>query len=117
MPNSEARDRVLTVLKGGIPDRVPIYELTINPGVIQGIVPGMNYFDFIDWADYDAVGPNVTWDGLGRTKWVDEGKKVFLDRWGVVRRFLDDVIPVPIEGPIKSAADLDRKSTRLNSSH
>lgn len=99
-------ERIKKVLAGEIPDRVPFYELTINPRVIDAMIPGMSYYDFIDYWDYDAVGPNVTWDGLGRVKWLDEAKQVFLDRWGVVRQFTSDVIPVPIEGPIKSPSDL-----------
>jgi uroporphyrinogen decarboxylase len=106
MQGTESYDRIMTVLRGGIPDRVPMYELTINPGVIHGLEPGMDYFDFVEHAGYDAVGPNATWDSLGRVRWIDEPKRVFIDRWGVVRRLMEDVIPVPIEGPIKSAADL-----------
>ncbi|TFH38898.1 MAG: hypothetical protein E4G96_09785 [Chrysiogenales bacterium] len=101
-----ALQRITAVFQGEIPDRVPSYELTINPGVIDRLNPGMSYYDFIEYHDYDAVGPNVTWDGLGLVKWLDEAKKVFIDRWGVVRRFTTDVIPVPLEGPIKSAKDL-----------
>jgi len=108
MQRMSSLERIERVLRGGLPDRVPIYELTINPGVIDRIMPGMSYYEFIDYADYDAVGPNATWDGLGRVKWLDEAMRVFIDRWGVVRRFTTDVIPVPIEGPIRSAADLAR---------
>ena len=99
-------ERIKTVLDGGIPDRVPYYELTINPKVIDSINPGMNYFDFVDYWDIDAVGPNMTWDALGRVKWIDESKQIFIDRWGVTRRFLNDVLPVPIDWPIKEPADL-----------
>ncbi|MBP7494011.1 MAG: hypothetical protein KA771_00815 [Spirochaetales bacterium] len=106
MTEWNSKKRVEAVLKGEIPDRVPMYELTINPSVVDRLNPGMSYYDFIEYYDYDAVGPNVTWDGLGRVKWIDEEKQVFLDRWGVVRRFTTDVIPVPLEGPIKSARDL-----------
>lgn len=101
-------ERMKKVLDGELPDRVPMYELTINPAVIDRLVPGMGYYDFIDCMDYDAVGPNLTWDALGRVRWLDESKRVFVDRWGVVRQFAADVIPVPIEAPIKSAADLVR---------
>ena len=98
-------ERIKKVLDGEIPDRVPFYELTINPKVIEGINPGMNYFDFVDYWDIDAVGPNMIWDTLGRVKWIDESKKIFIDRWGITRQFLNDLLPVPVDWPIKTAAD------------
>ena len=52
-------ERMKIVLDGGIPDRVPLYELAINPKVIEGINPGMNYFDFIDYWDIDALADAI----------------------------------------------------------
>lgn len=106
--NMNSWERIKTVLDGGVPDRVPFYELTINPKVIEGLNPGMSYYDFIDYWDFDAVGPNMTWDALGRVKWIDESKNIFVDRWGVTRRFLNDLLPIPIDWPIKEPKDFAR---------
>jgi uroporphyrinogen decarboxylase len=102
----DSLERLKKIFAGELPDRVPIYELTINPKVIDALNPGMSYYDFIDYWDYDAAGPNMTWDSLGRIKWLDESKRVFIDRWGVTRQFLNDLLPVPIEAPIQSPTDL-----------
>ena len=101
-------ERMKTVLDGGIPDRVPHYEMTIDPRVMEALNPGMSYFDFVDYWDIDAVGPNTNYDGhpKARVKWIDESKKIFIDRWGVTRRFLNDLTPVPIDWPIKKPTDL-----------
>ena len=48
-------ERVRTVLEGGIPDRVPSFELMIDPRVIEGIVPGGDYMDLCDAVDLDIV--------------------------------------------------------------
>ena len=100
-------ERIKTVLDGGIPDRVPHYELTIDPKVIDGINPGMSYYDFVDYWDIDAVGPNMTYAGSEKTraKWINESKKIYIDRWGVTWQFLDDLVPVPIDWPIKTPED------------
>jgi len=107
-PAKTPRERFFEALRREKPDRVPMFELTISPKVIDGIHPGMDYYDFIDTIDHEAVGPNTTWDPLGFVAWVDEEKGVFRDRWGVIRRYAGEVIPVPIEGPIKSREDLKR---------
>jgi uroporphyrinogen decarboxylase len=48
----------------------------------------------------------MNYDVLGRTKWIDESKQIFIDRWGITRQFLNDLLPVPIDWPIKTPADL-----------
>lgn len=40
------RERVLTVVTGGIPDMVPIVEINIDNSVIQEIMPGAGSLDF-----------------------------------------------------------------------
>ena len=101
-----SRDRIVAALERREPDRVPLFELTINPKVIEQISPGTSYYDFIEHMGYDAVGPNITWDALGLVRWIDQDKKIFLDRWGITRQYTEELIPVPLEGAIHSKQDL-----------
>ena len=48
-------ERVVTVLNGEIPDRVPSFELMIDPKVIRGIIGTENYMDLCDELDIDVV--------------------------------------------------------------
>jgi len=48
-------NRVLTVLKREIPDKVPIVELAIDNSVIQKIMPGASWLDFYEYFDIDGV--------------------------------------------------------------
>ena len=48
-------ERVLAVLEGQIPDRVPYMEIFIDPKVIDSIQPGMSEEDLFDHADIDVV--------------------------------------------------------------
>lgn len=100
------RDRIFNIIDKKIPDRVPIYELLISPNVIDSLHPGMTYYDFVDEYELDAVSPNTTWDAVGRSKWLDEATGVFLDRWGITRQNTGDIIPVVLEGAIKTKQDL-----------
>ncbi|PIE34045.1 hypothetical protein CSA56_09005 [candidate division KSB3 bacterium] len=31
-------------------------------------------------------------------KWPNRDKKIFLDRWGIIRQYTEELIPVPLEG-------------------
>ena len=101
-----SRDRIVAALERREADRVPLFELTINPKVIEQISPGKSYYDFIEDMGYDAVGPNITWDAMGLERWLDRDKKIFLDRWGITRQYTAELIPVPLEGAIRSKKDL-----------
>ena len=48
-------ERVVRVLNGEIPDRVPTFELMIDPKVIHGIIGSDNYMDLCDELDIDLV--------------------------------------------------------------
>ena len=48
-------ERVIEVLNGRIPDRVPYAEMFIDEKVIDKISPGMSYEDFADYANMDIV--------------------------------------------------------------
>ncbi|HEB31273.1 MAG TPA: hypothetical protein ENI15_10425 [Spirochaetes bacterium] len=99
-------ERAEQALKRNIPDMVPIFELVIDPGVIHGISPGCSYPDFVDKYDFDIVltgTPSLNY----RKETIDKESGTFRDEWGVVRRYSDQTVPFPVEGPVKTEKDLD----------
>jgi uroporphyrinogen decarboxylase len=98
-------ERARCALEKGQPDRVPIFELVIDPGVIRGILPGASYCDFVDRYDFDIVLTGTPSSNY-RMELLDEKTRTYLDEWGVKRRFSDQTVPFPMEGPIRSPDDL-----------
>lgn len=106
MEKLSSKERFIRALECKEVDRVPVFELMIDPKFINKLYPNMSYYDFIEKIDHDAVGPNITFDALGIEYWIDFNKKIYIDRWGVKRRITTELIPFPIEGPIKTRKDL-----------
>ncbi len=96
-----SRERVLTALKGGIPDRVPILELAIDNAIIQKIMPGATWLDFYE--NFDIDGVTVFYD----IEYTDVGPDLKRDYFGVTRNFKDmqGFFPTPIEPLIKPEMD------------
>jgi uroporphyrinogen decarboxylase len=97
---STSRDRVLTALRRGIPDRVPSFEWEVDDIALGALAPGGDLFDFIEWADLDGVAI-----------FADERKKhltetIYVDEWGVTKAKTEEYYPVPIDAPLKEPADL-----------
>ena len=100
-----SKQRLITALERKEPDRVPIMELSIHHNVVSAICKSGSYLDFVEEFDLDAVVVSQVTD-RGSIKWIDEKKGIFQDHWGVVKRFTQEDIPYPLEGPIKSEEDL-----------
>ena len=94
-------ERVMTALKGGTPDMIPIMEIDILPHVIDKIMPGASKLDFFEKFDIDGI--SVFYDLL----YVDYSKDVKKDCFGMLRNFKDmqGEFPVPIEDMINSKMD------------
>lgn len=94
-------ERVLTAVRGGTPDRVPIVELDIDDSVIQEIMPGATRLDFYD--EFDIDGIHVIYD----IQYEDVGPNLKRDFFGVVVNFkaMHGFFPTPVEPLIK--ADMD----------
>jgi uroporphyrinogen decarboxylase len=105
MREMSSRERVFTALERREPDMVPIHEVIISPNVIDGIIPGGTYFDFIEKFDIDMAGVNQSHDFTGMQV-VDEEKQLFRDKWGVIRKRGKEMVLFPVEGPIKTEEDL-----------
>lgn len=79
-------ERVERVLNGDIPDRVPTFELMIDPKVIRGIVGSGNYMDLCDELDID-IAMSQTPSKMYREELVDEQKKIIRNEWGILRQY------------------------------
>ena len=100
--------RVFTALERKQPDRVPILEPIIDPIVIEKIYPGCSYYDFVEKIGLDAVGINEAYDFRTGVRTIDQKRRIFRDKWGVVRKWTQESIAYPLDCPIKSAEDLSR---------
>jgi uroporphyrinogen decarboxylase len=92
-------ERVRTTLEGRIPDRVPLFELFIDPKVIDSVRPGMSYEDFADFADLDVVTCLTMVESMDAMHWVDRDRGTWRDRWGGLQGFTGEVLSVPLEPP------------------
>jgi len=125
------RDRLMTALDRGEPDRVPVWELAINESSILGIAA--HFMDrnelpdpklasqmsdkekiqtmaalmaFVKELDVDGV----TAIGIIHQEKIDE--KHVRDAFGVVSRISDHGLPVQVDGPIKDASDIKKYKMR-----
>jgi len=96
------RDRMITALSLGQPDRVPILEIGVDPVVIEGVVPGGDLPAFVEALDLDAIccGPVYRREPLKGDRYRDE--------WGTIYHNAPQLEGSPLDGPIHSTADLRR---------
>lgn len=96
-------ERIVAALQRREPDRVPLLEWYIHSRVIEGLCPGRGLFDFVEELDLDGVSVG----GKHLPKHSESSEKLYVDRWGV-RFGRTAEAYAPIEGPIRSEADLER---------
>ena len=96
-------ERTVAALELREPDQIPIFEWAIDPKVVEGLCPGRDYFGMVEELDLDGV---TVRGGHLPTRDVSSAS-VIVDRWGV-RQGRTAEAYYPIEGPIKSEADLER---------
>lgn len=97
-------ERVIKVLNGEIPDRVPTFELLIDPKVIKGIIGTDSYMDLCDELDMDVV-ISQTPSKLYRETVLDAEKQIVQNEWGMVRQYNNEVVSHPLHGPIETMED------------
>ena len=95
-----SRERVLTALCLGEPDRVPTFEWIIDPLVIDALLPGANLADFIETMALDAISTGPVFE----TEKIST--RTYRDEWGITYAITQEVLDAPLDGPIKSIADL-----------
>jgi uroporphyrinogen decarboxylase len=98
------RQRVITLIEGGIPDRVPLCELIIDAKVIKKINPAWSYMDIAE-ETVDMVVTNTP-SLLYRKEIIDSSKGIFKNEWGIIRQESAQSVSMPLSGPIKSEEDL-----------
>lgn len=93
--------RIMTALQLKQPDRVPIWELIIDPPVIKALYGDISYADFVEKEGLDGIT-------AGEDQKIEEIDSVtFKDEWGIVWKKEPSGLSYPLEGPIKSEKDLD----------
>jgi uroporphyrinogen decarboxylase len=93
--------RMMTALRRGQPDRVPIWELIVDRPVIEALYGDISYHEFVEREGLDGVT-------VFEDQRIEElGNSLSRDEWGIVWRVDTPGIPYRIAGPIKSQADLD----------
>jgi uroporphyrinogen decarboxylase len=101
-------ERVMNVFQGKVPDRVPIWELSINSKV-RKLLGKDSLSQFVVDFDLDAVSLEQP---LAATnvdiEWVDKEDRLFKDQWGILYKFTLEDNPYALEGPIKTKEDLRR---------
>ena len=102
-----SQERMATVLEHRLPDRVPLAELWIDPGIVEAIHPGGDWNDLVDHLDMDVVTvPTMIYEDH-EVEWVDREKRIMRDKWGALQISRHDGIPVPTTPPrIETPQDL-----------
>lgn len=95
-------ERFMTALRREQPDRVPIWELLVNQPVIDALHGQMTYLDFCAAEDLDGV---TIFEDNQIVERYDQS--TYRDEWGIIWRVSEVGVPYPVEGPIKTEADLD----------
>ena len=101
------RERLLTALGRGTPDRLPVMEMAIDGKVIRG-AGAADYFDLVERLDLDGVTANQVVYQLGVRGALLRHARTFTDPWGVPKRVMGELLPYAVRHPIRTAADLDR---------
>jgi len=101
-------ERVLTALRGGMPDRLPVMEMFIDPKIINALRPGMSYEDFVDDQDLDAVTCLTMANDPADIDWVDKEQGIWKDKWGALQKRTFDVMSIITPpAPIETESDLE----------
>jgi len=99
-------ERVYAALERKQPDRVPLFECVIDEKVMQGIFPGCDYYEFNERIGLDVAGLNRSSWRKDNVQFIDAERKLFKDKWGVIRGFGPESVPYPVKGPIERPEDL-----------
>jgi uroporphyrinogen decarboxylase len=95
-----SRERVIKAFEGKIPDIVPHFEVLIDTGIIDKLLPGKDLFDFVDIYDIDAI--SIKYDL--KVEKIDEN--TYLDERGLILKRTPEDYLQPIEPIIKNEKDL-----------
>lgn len=95
--------RVMTALRRGVPDRVPIVEWTISRKVINDLNPtARNQTDIEEILDLDGVSCVASFNRVQ-----ENADGTYVDEWGVLYKATPEEVDHPIRGPIQTIEDLE----------
>ena len=107
------KDRILTALRGGKPDRVPMFDFLFQKPMYKALIghepDGYNGVDAVKCAvalEHDGVWvPFGGFNGFA-PKYLDD--ETYIDEWGTTFRKEESAWPIdaPVDYPIKTRADL-----------
>jgi len=95
-------ERFMLALSRKEPDKVPIYELLVNPPIIRKIIGRDSLPDLVDYLDMDGLtaGEDV------RMKQISSG--IYQDEWGISYKVGSGEVTYPIKGPVRTRSDLEK---------
>lgn len=97
-------ERAMCTLHGEIPDRVPTFELMIDPRVIRSVAGTDDYMDLCDALDIDIV-MSTTPSKMYRETVIDPQKHIIENEWGIRRQYNNEIVSHPMHGPIETLED------------
>ena len=103
-------ERMKTALEKGLPDRPPLFELSIANSVIRGL-GCRDYFDVIDSLDLDGMTVKQVLYEKEDFPWIDPVKRIFKDNWGCRLALGEEPFPFLLDWPIRDVDDISRFST------
>jgi uroporphyrinogen decarboxylase len=89
------KERILTALRRGVPDRVPLFEWFIDARVGEAMTNSDNPLDIVERLDLDGVNLRANYE----KQFLDD--TIWLDEWGMKRQLTGDVLPAVLESPIQ----------------
>ncbi len=98
-------ERVLATLQGKTPDRVPYGEMFIDQKIMNALMPGCSYDEFIEHYDVDIVTCLTMAEQPENIHWIDKSQGLWQDKWGAVQKNDGNVISVIQEPPVLSSFD------------
>ena len=115
-----SRERVSTVLAGGVPDRVPLSDIywstTVERWLREGLSPGVDPNEYFGTDEIIFVSGDYSMQFPERTVEVNERTRTYWDREGALKRDLvtpDGWTPQWLDFAIKSHEDWQRHKGRL----
>ncbi len=102
MSELTSAERVLRVLRREEPDRIPHFEWIIDRRVRDAICPGSSMEEFTVRMGLDAIltAPDYRKEQIGPNR--------FRNEWGTILEYSAEEYGMPVSGPIKTLADLER---------
>lgn len=94
-----SKERIFAALDLKIPDRIPIFENSVAPNVIESIVGKNDLFKLVEFLDLDGVAVTINYKKDIR------GNNEYIDEFGILRK-IGQTYDMQLNYPIKGMDDL-----------